>query len=57
MLIVIYLFTAGISAGDFFVSGLATYLGGEQLRAPQPHWRVAGPLAVHAWAWARLSST
>jgi formate-dependent nitrite reductase membrane component NrfD len=30
MLIVFYLFTAGMSAGAFFVSGLATYLGGER---------------------------
>ena len=30
MLIVFYLFTAGVSAGAFFVSGLATYLGGER---------------------------
>jgi formate-dependent nitrite reductase membrane component NrfD len=30
LLIVFYLFTAGISAGAFFVSGLATYLGGER---------------------------
>jgi polysulfide reductase chain C len=29
LLIVFYLFTAGISAGAFFVSGLATYLGGK----------------------------
>jgi formate-dependent nitrite reductase membrane component NrfD len=28
LLIVFYLFTAGMSAGAFFVSGLATYLGG-----------------------------
>lgn len=30
LLIAFYLFTAGISAGAFFVSGLATYLGGER---------------------------
>ncbi len=31
-LIVFYLFTAGVSAGAFFVSGLATYLGGERYK-------------------------
>ncbi|MBE7473539.1 MAG: polysulfide reductase [Anaerolineae bacterium] len=31
-LIAFYLFTAGISAGAFFVSGLATYLGGERYK-------------------------
>jgi formate-dependent nitrite reductase membrane component NrfD len=30
LLIVFYLFTAGMSAGAFFVSGLATYLGGKR---------------------------
>ncbi len=32
MLIVIYLFTAGVSAGAFVVSGLATYLGGDRYK-------------------------
>ncbi len=32
MLIVLYLFTAGVSAGAFFVSGLATYLGGARYK-------------------------
>lgn len=32
LLIAFYLFTAGVSAGAFFVSGLATYLGGERYR-------------------------
>ena len=32
VLIVFYLFTAGVSAGAFFVSGLATYLGGERYK-------------------------
>lgn len=32
LLIVFYLFTAGISAGAFFVSGLANYLGGERYK-------------------------
>jgi len=32
MLIVFYLFTAGMSAGAFFVSGLATYLGGARYK-------------------------
>lgn len=32
LLIAFYLFTAGISAGAFFVSGLATYLGGERYK-------------------------
>jgi len=32
VLIVIYLFTAGVSAGAFFVSGLATYLGGARYK-------------------------
>lgn len=31
-LIAFYLFTAGVSAGAFFVSGLATYLGGERYK-------------------------
>ena len=31
-LIVFYLFMAGVSAGAFFVSGLATYLGGERYK-------------------------
>jgi polysulfide reductase chain C len=30
LLIVFYLFAAGVSAGAFFASGLATYVGGEQ---------------------------
>ncbi len=32
ILIVLYLFTAGVSAGAFFVSGLATYLGGARYK-------------------------
>lgn len=32
LLIVLYLFTAGVSAGAFFVSGLATYLGGARYK-------------------------
>lgn len=32
LLIVFYLFTAGLSAGAFFVSGLATYLGGPRFK-------------------------
>ncbi len=32
LLIVFYLFTAGVSAGAFFVSGLATYLGGARYK-------------------------
>ena len=32
VLIVLYLFTAGVSAGAFFVSGLATYLGGARYK-------------------------
>ncbi|MDM8529178.1 polysulfide reductase NrfD [Anaerolineales bacterium HSG24] len=32
MLIVIYLFTAGVSAGAFVISGLATYLGGTRYK-------------------------
>lgn len=32
IMIVIYLFTAGVSAGAFFVSGLATYLGGARYK-------------------------
>lgn len=32
MMIVIYLFTAGVSAGAFVVSGLATYLGGNRYK-------------------------
>jgi formate-dependent nitrite reductase membrane component NrfD len=32
ILIVFYLFTAGVSAGAFFVSGLATYLGGARYK-------------------------
>ncbi len=32
LLIVLYLFTAGVSAGSLFISGLATYLGGARYK-------------------------